>query len=244
MKKVVVLAMVIALVGCSSASKNKVSLEEKYHIDTEAMKNWEKTYAEVIIGESELVDWYGDENPLNYLAKNGKITEKKAKFLSSLATKKEITEDDKEEFNSTLDGIVKKLPRKFYLKDENLKDPIGLTKYIVAQSKEQIMTPSKYIETRVATPEEWNEIVVFSKKTDLDEKDIKKLRKLLNKFIKRDNFFNKNIWYNIEISPRVMEIDKIYDKKNKTKLEMNNVNAKALYIAYPGYFSELEKWDN
>lgn len=244
MKKVVILAFFIALVGCSSTSKNKVSLEEKYNIDTVAMKNWEKTYSEVIIGESELVDWYGDENPLNYLAKNGKLSEKKAKFLSSLSTKKNITEEDKEQFNSTLEKIVKKLPRKFYLKDENFKNPIGLAKYMVAQSKENVMTPSKYIATKVATPEEWNEIVVFSKKSDLNEKQVKRFRKLMNRLIKRDNFFNQNVWYNVEISPRVIEIDKINSKKDKTKLEINNINAKALYIAYPGYFSELERWND
>ena len=27
-------------------------------------------------------------------------------------------------------------------------------------------------------------------------------------------------------------------------IEKNNINAKALYIAYPEYFSKLDKWDN
>ena len=33
-------------------------------------------------------------------------------------------------------------------------------------------------------------------------------------------------------------------RKNTTSLEQNNVNAKALYIAYPEYFSTLDKWDD
>lgn len=245
MKKIVISAFLLSMMGCSSLfSRNEVDLQKKYNIDTAAVKNWEKTYAEVIIGESELVDWYGDENPLNYLAKNGKLNEKQVKFLTSLQTKKNITEEDKERFNSTLEKIVNKLPRKFYVKDENIKDPIGLVKFMVLQSKEGLTTPSSHIAKNVATPEEWSEIVAYSKKNDLTDKERKHLRKLLNRFIKRDEFFNKNVWYNIEISPRVMEIDKIYAKPEKTKLEKNNVNAKALYIAYPQYFSELEKWDD
>ena len=66
----------------------------------------------------------------------------------------------------------------------------------------------------------------------------------LNKFIKRDEFYNERAWYNREISDRVVKITNIDAKENRTSLEKNNVNAKALYIAYPEYFSTLDKWND
>nr|WP_307775344.1 hypothetical protein [uncultured Cetobacterium sp.] len=244
MKKIAILAITAALMGCSSLSGNKVNLEEKYKIDNAAMKNWEPTFSNVIIKESELEDWYGAEPPMGFLAKSGKLNEKEVKFLDSLKTKQNITQDDKDEFNSILEKVVKKLPREYYLKDENIKDPVGLAKYMVSQSYLRIDNPSNHISKEVATPEEWNEIVAFSKKSDLSEKEVKRFRKLLNRFIKRSEFFDSKTWYIVEVSPRMIEVNNIYKKKEKTKLEKNNVNAKALYIAYSEYFSELEKWDD
>ncbi len=243
MKKIVVLALLVTLMGCSSV-KNGVSIQEKYKIDNVAMKNWEQTFTTVVVGESELEDWYGAEEPIGFLAKNQKLDQKQVKFLDSLKTKSEITEADQEEFNKILEKVVKKLPREYYLKDENFKDPNGLAKYMVNQSYLRISNPSNFIANEVATKEEWAEIVGFSKKQDLTEKEIKRFRKLLNKFIKRSEFFDSRTWYFVEVSPRMIEVNNIYKKTDKTKLERNNVNAKALYLAYSEYFSELEKWDD
>lgn len=245
MKKTIVLvAMLGALTACSSLDKNSVNLQEKYKVDTVAMKNWEETFSAVIVGESELEDWYGADQPISYLARNQKLDQKQVKFLDSLKTKSEITEEDQEKFNSILEKVVKKLPREYYLKDENFKNPVGLAKYMVTQSYVRMANPSNHIANEVATKEEWAEIVAFSKKDDLSEKEIKRFRKLLNKFIKRGEFFDSKSWYFVEVSPRVMEINGIYAKKDKTKLEKNNINAKALYLAYSEYFSKLEKWDD
>ncbi|WP_297598497.1 hypothetical protein [uncultured Cetobacterium sp.] len=243
MKKIVVLALLVTLMGCSSV-KNGVNIQEKYKIDNVAMKNWEQTFTTVVVGESELEDWYGAEEPIGFLAKNQKLDQKQVKFLDSLKTKSEITEADQEEFNKILEKVVKKLPREYYLKDENFKDPNGLAKYMVNQSYLRISNPSNFIANEVATKEEWAEIVGFSKKQDLTEKEIKRFRKLLNKFIKRSEFFDSRTWYFVEVSPRMIEVNNIYKKTDKTKLERNNVNAKALYLAYSEYFSELEKWDD
>ena len=76
------------------------------------------------------------------------------------------------------------------------------------------------------------------------KKILRQLRKLLNKFIKRDEFFSTEVWYNREVSARMIKIANINAKDNKTAIEKNNINAKALYIAYPEYFSKLDKWDN
>lgn len=244
MKKLFILATLGVLMGCSSLTGNNVNLEEKYQITNESLKNWEETYSTVVKGESQLTDWYGSEEPLNFLAKNGMITEKQVKFLDGLKTKPELTQEDKEEYISILDGIVDDLPREYFLKDENIKNAKGLVEEMVFQSYLKMQNPSKYISTEVATPEEWETIVAFSKQGDLSTKDVKKLRKLLNKFIKRGEFFNSESWYNKEVSDRVIEINNIYKKQGISGLEKNNVNAKALYIAYQEYLSELEKWDD
>ncbi|MBC2851013.1 hypothetical protein H5J22_06110 [Cetobacterium sp. 8H] len=243
MKKVILLALLLTLIGCSSL-KNNVNIQEKYKIDNVAMKNWEQTFSTVIIGESELEDWYGAEQPIGFLAKNQKLDQKQVKFLDSLKTKPEITEADQEEFNKILEKVIKKLPREYYLKDENFKNPTGLAQFMVSQSYLRISNPSNYIANEVATKDEWAEIVEFSKKSDLTEKEVTRFRKLLNKFIKRSEFFDSRTWYFVEVSPRIIEVNNIYKKTDKTKLEKNNVNAKALYLAYSEYFSELEKWDD
>ncbi len=243
MRRALILLVMISAVSCTSI-KRDYSIKEKYKIDDTAMKNWEKTFSTVIKGESELEDWYGADEPIKYLAQYQKLDRKQAMFLDSLKRKEIIDKEDAEEFDGILNRVVDKLPRKYYLKDENIKDVTGLVKYMVSQSMLKVQNPSNYIATNVATPEEWQEIVVLSKKDDLTEKERKKVRKLLNKFIKREQFYQPKSWYFVEISPRTVEINNIYNKKEKTKLEINNVNAKALYIAYREYLSKLEKWDD
>lgn len=246
MKRLVVgLFAVVMFISCSSLEKG-TSLEQKYSITKESAKNWDKTIIQVVKGESLIEDWYGNENPIIYLRKTGKMSEKDFNFLTSLE-KKDATAITDEEYNDFVDLVKKynkKLPRKFYLADENLKNPKGLVDRMVRESFVKMDNPSTHIKNVVATQEEWEQIVVFSQQNDLSEKDTKKLRKILNKFIKRDEFYDERAWYNREISERVIEITNIDAKENITSLEKNNVNAKALYIAYPEYFSTLEKWDD
>ncbi|MGL4867131.1 MAG: membrane lipoprotein lipid attachment site-containing protein [Cetobacterium sp.] len=245
MKKIIVFIGILAtLTACSSTTKNSSTLEEKYKVDTVAMKNWEETFSKVITGEAELEDWYGADQPISFLARNQKLDQKQVKFLDSLKTKGEITEADQDQFNAILEKTVKKLPRQYYLKDENIKDPAGLAKYMVAQSYIRMENPSNHIANEVATKEEWAEIIAYSKKDNLTEKEVKKFRKTLNKFIKRGEFFDSKTWYFVEVSPRIIEVNNMYKKVDKTKLEKNNVNAKSLYLAYSQYFSKLEKWDD
>lgn len=242
MKKLAIIMFVAALVGCSSF-RSKENLVTKYNITTESAKNWDKIIPEVVKKESLIEDWYGGEDVLIYLRKSGKIDEKDAEFLTSLRTK-QITPEDQEKFNDILSNVVSKLPRKFYLENENIKDPKGLVDRMVREANLRMDNPSNHIAKEVATESEWKEIVAFSKQKDLSEKDVKKLRKLLNNFIKRDEFFSSKIWYNREVSPRVIEIVELQKKPEKSALEKNNINAKALYIAYPEYFSKLERWDD
>lgn len=243
MKKLIILSILFSIIGCSSIERD-YELKDKYTIDTKAMKNWEQTFSMVIKGEAEIDDWYGGDEPIRYLAQNQKLDRKQVMFLESLKRKKEITPEEAEEFNNILEKVVDKLPRKYYLKDENIKDATGLVKYMVTQSYLRVQNPSNHIANQVATPEEWEEIVTLSKKDDLTDKDRKRVRKLLNKFIKREQFYQPKAWYFTEVSPRVIEINEIYYKDNKIGLEKNNINAKALYIAYSKYLSKLEKWDD
>ena len=246
MKKIVAGLFVVALLASCSSLEKGASLEQKYSITKESAKEWDKTIIQVVEGESLIEDWYGNENPIIYLRKTGKMSEKDFNFLTSLE-KKDATTITDEEYSDFLDLVNKynkKLPRKFYLADENLKNPKGLVDRMVRESFVKMENPSNHIKNVVATQEEWEQIVSFSQQNDLSEKDTKKLRKILNKFIKRDEFYDERAWYNREISERVIEITNIDAKENITSLEKNNVNAKALYIAYPEYFSTLEKWDD
>lgn len=246
MKKLI-LSMLIAVlfISCSSAEKAG-SLEQKYNITKQSAKEWDKTIINVVVGEALIEDWYGEENPILYLRKTGKMSEKDFNFLTSLGDKNvnDITDDEFERFVDLVKKYNKKMPRKFFLENENIKDPKGLVEAMVRESYLRMDTPSSHIKEVVATPEEWEEIVAFSKQTDLNEKDVKKLRKLLNSFIKRDEFYSTETWYNREVSARTIKIAGINARENKTAIEKNNVNAKALYLAYPEYFSKLEKWDD
>lgn len=246
MKKIVAGLFAVALLASCSSLDKGASLEQKYSITKESAKEWDKTIIQVVEGESLIEDWYGNENPIIYLRKTGKMSEKDFNFLTSLE-KKDATTITDEEYSDFLDLVNKynkKLPRKFYLADENLKNPKGLVDRMARESFVKMENPSNHIKNVVATPDEWEQIVAFSKQSDLSEKDTKQLRKLLNKFIKRNEFYDERAWYNREISDRVIEITNIDAKENTTALEQNNVNAKALYIAYPEYFSTLDKWDN
>ena len=251
MKRILKVLMISALVistGCSSLTEMFKS-GPKDVFTKEQVKNWEKTLEENIVKNALVPEWYAEANPLIYLRQSGTMTEKEVNFLTSLNKKivgkeKEITDEDVEKFTDIAKKYNKKLRRKFYLKDENIKDGLALTKKMVVESYLKMKTPSSHISTEVATPKEWEKIVSFSKKSDLTEKEVTQLRKILNKFIKRNEIFNEELWYTREVSPRVLNIVEISKKELKSSLEQNNMNAKALYIAYSKYFSEMYKWDN
>ncbi len=199
MKKILGAIMIsTALTACSFWSRGSgVDLTQKYSIDKAAAVNWETTIPNVIAAESKISEWYGNENPILNLRKTGKMNERDLFFLEQLAqlNPNQVTDDDFETFTKMLDGYVASLPRRFFLDTTNIKDPKGLVDYMVKSSYSQMDNPSKYIKDEVADKDEWEEIEEMSKKEDLSKKDVKKLRKLLNKFIKRDNFFNKDVWY-------------------------------------------------
>lgn len=236
MKKALLIMSVLVLGACSSLK------ETERQVTTEEMKNWEKTISKVVEEKAYISDEYGNEDPIYYLRKTGIMSEKDYTFLSTLTTKKEMEEEDIEKFTKLLNKYPSKIDRKFFLEDTNLKNPKGLVDKMVAESRLKMDNPSNHIATKVATEEEWQEIVELSKKSDLNEKDTKKLRKLLNKFIKRKEFFNERSWYGAEISERLETIVEKSKADNVGKKELNNINAKALYIAYPDYLSPLERW--
>lgn len=247
MKKIVLgLAAVLLFASCTGAKVKKGTLEEKYALNKAAAQNWEQTITGVVVSESDIPDWFGDENPLMNLRKTGRMSDRHLHFFETLAKtdSNQITDEDYDKFLDILTGYVNKLPRKFVLDDTNIKDPKGLVDYMVKSANSQVDNPSKYIKEVVADKEEWAKIIELSNKNDLNSKDVKKLRKLLNAFIKRENFFYPQAWFNQEISDRVVQIKELNKKSGKSKLELNNINAKALYIAYPGYFSKLDKWED
>ncbi len=106
----------------------------------------------------------------------------------------------------------------------------------------RIDNPSRHILEVVASQKEKERIIAWSRQDEMSTKDVKKLRKLFNKFLKREEFFSAASWQNREMSSRLEKIIEISERDKLTKDERNNVNAKALFIAYEDYLSELERW--
>ena len=245
MKKILfLLTMIFTLVACSSANATKKGLVEKYSLNKDSAHNWETSMTKVMIAEATNPDWYGEENPLVNFRKQGKISEKDYYFLDYLGKTpaKEITDDEFDRYVKILTSYVNKMPRKFILDESNIKDPKGLVDYMVKQAYSQLDNPSKYIKEEVADKEEWAQIEAFSQQADLKDKDVKKLRKLLSSFVKRSNFFYEKAWFQVEVSDRMIQLANLAKKQDKSKLELNNVNAKALYLAYPQFLSKVDRW--
>ncbi len=245
MKKILfLLAMIFTLVSCSSTT-NKKDLIQKYSLDKESAHNWETVMPNVMMAEATNPDWYGEDNPLVSLRKQGKMSEREYYFLDYLGKTpaNQITDEEFDRFAKILTSFVNRTPRNFILEETNIKDPKGLVDFIVKEANSsQLDNPSKYIKEVVADKEEWAQIVTLSEKADLNSKDVRKLRKLLASFVKRENFFNEQVWLQVEVSDRVLQLAQMSRKVPKTKRELNNVNAKALYLAYPQFLSKIDRW--
>lgn len=245
MKKILfLLAMIFTLVSCSSTT-NKKDLIQKYSLDKESAHNWETVMPNVMMAEATNPDWYGEDNPLVSLKKQGKMSEREYYFLDYLGKTpaNQITDEEFDRFAKILTSFVNRTPRNFILEETNIKDPKGLVDFIVKEANSsQLDNPSKYIKEVVADKEEWAQIVALSEKADLNSKDVRKLRKLLAAFVKRENFFNEQVWLQVEVSDRVLQLAQMSKKVPKTKRELNNVNAKALYLAYPQFLSKIDRW--
>ena len=245
MKKILfLLAMIFTLVSCSSTT-NKKDLIQKYSLDKESAHNWETVMPNVMMAEATNPDWYGEDNPLVSLRKQGKMSEREYYFLDYLGKTpaNQITDEEFDRFAKILTSFVNRTPRHFILEETNIKDPKGLVDFIVKEANSsQLDNPSKYIKEVVADKEEWAQIVALSEKADLNSKDVRKLRKLLAAFVKRENFFNEQVWLQVEVSDRVLQLAQMSKKVPKTKRELNNVNAKALYLAYPQFLSKIDRW--
>ena len=245
MKKLLfLLAMIFTLVSCSSTT-NKKDLVQKYSLDKESAHNWETVMPNVMMAEATNPDWYGEDNPLISLRKQGKMSEREYYFLDYLrkTPANQITDEEFDRFAKILTSFVNRTPRNFILEETNIKDPKGLVDFIVKEANSsQLDNPSKYIKEVVADKEEWAQIVALSEKADLNSKDVRKLRKLLVAFVKRENFFNEQVWLQVEVSDRVLKLAQMARKVPKTKRELNNVNAKALYLAYPQFLSKIDRW--
>ena len=245
MKKILfLLAMIFTLVSCSSTT-NKKDLVQKYSLDKESAHNWETVMPNVMMAEATNPDWYGEDNPLVSLRKQGKMSEREFYFLDYLGKTpaNQITDEEFDRFAKILTSFVNRTPRNFILEETNIKDPKGLVDFMVKEANSsQLDNPSKYIKEVVADKEEWAQIVALSEKADLNSKDVRKLRKLLVAFVKRENFFNEQVWLQVEVSDRVLKLAQMARKVPKTKRELNNVNAKALYLAYPQFLSKIDRW--
>ncbi|MBF1197913.1 MAG: hypothetical protein HXM10_00645 [Fusobacterium periodonticum] len=245
MKKILfLLAMIFTLVSCSSTT-NKKDLIQKYSLDKESAHNWETVMPNVMMAEATNPDWYGEDNPLVSLRKQGKMSEREYYFLDYLGKTpaNQITDEEFDRFAKILTSFVNRTPRNFILEETNIKDPKGLVDFMVKEANSsQLDNPSKYIKEVVADKEEWAQIVALSEKADLNSKDVRKLRKLLAAFVKRENFFNEQVWLQVEVSDRVLQLAQMGRKVPKTKRELNNVNAKALYLAYPQFLSKIDRW--
>ena len=97
MKKLFMIsALSIMLVACGGAVKEK-DLVQKYQLTPNSAVHWDQTIMHIIPAEAKIADWYGNENPINYLQKTGRMNEKDFNFLVSLSQKK-AEQVSKEEF--------------------------------------------------------------------------------------------------------------------------------------------------
>ena len=239
--KILIVMMVIFLGACSSmkidTTKNKVNVEE--------LKEPYKVMDKILVRESILADWYNKEEPVHYLTTRQIIKKdgKDEKFLDSLKTK-EATIEDIENFNKLVEKYLNKLERKYKLKDENIKDTKGLVQKLVIGYNVAYPTLEKHLMTVVATEEEKEYIFELNKKTegDMTDKDRTKVRKLLNKWLERKEFFDGESIYSSEISNETIKLVELSKKSEITSLEINNLNAKAMEIAFPELISTLNRW--
>ena len=175
MKKILfLLAMIFTLVSCSSTT-NKKDLIQKYSLDKESAHNWETVMPNVMMAEATNPDWYGEDNPLVSLRKQGKMSEREYYFLDYLGKTpaNQITDEEFDRFAKILTSFVNRTPRNFILEETNIKDPKGLVDFIVKEANSsQLDNPSKYIKEVVADKEEWAQIEAFSQQADLKDKDV------------------------------------------------------------------------
>lgn len=239
--KIVSLLSLILLTSCTSLFGSSRVKEQDY--TPEEAKNWDVTLADSLKKNALIPEWYGNEKPIIYLRKTGKMDEKEFKFLETLRTKT-IEKEDLDKFSTLVYKYNSKIEREFYLEDENIKDGKALVAQMVEESQLRVNNPSKHIKDHIADKKQWDKIVEMSKKPDLNEDDIKALRKILNDFIENENFFNQVAWLNTEISERTADLVRVNAIKDKDDLEFNNLNAKALYVAYSEYLSNMDRWDD
>lgn len=223
------------------SKKLDVDLESKYNLNKSNVLDFEKTIDMVVVGEAEISDWY-DKNPVAYLRATEKMNNKDIKFFQGIMMQGQpVTDKQYKTFISMLNRYVASLPRDFELANANIKDPKGFVDLLVSQADMASQNPSNHIKNNIATIEEWNKILKFHSQKDLSENDRTVLRKMLNKFMEKENFFEESSW-NVPMDQDYKELLALNAKENKTKRQLNNVNAKALVLAYPGYFSKLSRW--
>jgi len=64
----------------------------------------------------------------------------------------------------------------------------------------------------------------------------------LNKWLERREFFDGESIYSAEVSKDTVKLVELSKKKELTSLELNNLNAKAMEIAFPELISSLSRW--
>jgi len=236
--------LAVSFLSFGAIFKNSDPAELRYALTYESAKNWDKTIDDIIRKEAYIEDWYGEDGVIIYLRRSGIMKEKEFQFLMSLSKKNEleITPAEFNDFVDLVDKYRKKMPRTFSLKAENIKNPAGLAKMMVLEgSVATFSNPSSHIKL-IADPGDWAELTALSKKRDFDKKDVKQLRKILNNILKKDTLFDREAWFNKEMSARVKQLDELNSGLGVGKRERNNINAKALYVAYPEFLSRLDHW--
>jgi len=239
--KILLVLMVIFLGACSSI---KVDMNQE-QIQLSQLKEPYKLMDEIIIEKSVLSDWYNNETPSEYLLTRQIIKKdgKDKQFFESLKTK-ELTQEDYDKFQKLTEKYLNKLKRKYKLKNENIKNTKGVVQKLVIGYNLTYPSLEKHLMTDVATEGEREDILELNKKTEdeMTDKDRKKLRRILNKWLKRKEFFDPESMFNVEISEKTVKLVELSEKEELSSLEINNLNAKALEIAFPELISKLYRW--
>lgn len=232
----------IALFTSCTSMWGTPRVKEENHT-VEQAREWDKTLATSIKRNAMIPEWYGEERPIIYLRKAGIMNEKEFKFLESLRTKDPIEQEDLDKFDKLVAKYNNKIEREFWLEVENIKDGKSLAKKIVSDSRKIGNNPSKRMK-EVMDSKDWSELVALSEKSDLDEDDVDDLVDILNDVLEMDMYFSRDAWLSVEISERTADLLRLEQVQDKTNLVLNNLNAKAMYIAYSEYLSKMDRWDD
>jgi len=189
---------------------------------------------------------FAENRPQNYVERKNNYSNKTWHLIGSLQTRKVRDVINEVDYFHALDrdSLAREIEKRA---DKEIKCFVQVN--VSGEESKHGLTSEEAIDF-IKSLEQYSKIKVvglmtmapFVEDEDVLRNCFRKLRKLLVAFVKRENFFNEQVWLQVEVSDRVLQLAQMARKVPKTKRELNNVNAKALYLAYPQFLSKIDRW--